>query len=97
MKPYGTFVKIVELVSDTFGTMSSAFVMINCDLGSAEEVVADLQKIRGVKEVVLVNGIYDIVAKISGTTEKDLERTNMEMRGIDAVLSTMTLIVSRNY
>jgi hypothetical protein len=56
-----------------------------------------LKKIRGVQEVELVNGIYDIVTKISGTTEQDLERTNMEMRSTEGVLSTMTLIISRNY
>lgn len=77
--------------------MPTAFVMISCDLGSAEELVTELQKIKGVEEVAMVNGIYDIVAKISGINMEDLERTNMKMREIDTVLSTMTLIVSRSY
>jgi DNA-binding Lrp family transcriptional regulator len=77
--------------------MPTAFVMISCDLGSAEELVTGLQKIKGVEEVAMVNGIYDIVAKISGINMEDLERTNMKMREIDTVLSTMTLIVSRSY
>jgi hypothetical protein len=77
--------------------MPSAYVMINSEFGVIGKLVTDLQKIRGVQGVELVNGIYDIVTKISGTTEQDLERTNMEMRSTDGVLSTMTLIISRNY
>lgn len=77
--------------------MPSAYVMINSEFGVIGKLVTDLKKIRGVQEVELVNGIYDIVTKISGTTEQDLERTNMEMRSIEGVLSTMTLIISRNY
>ena len=77
--------------------MPSAYVMINSEFGVIGKLVTDLKKIRGVQELELVNGIYDIVIKISGTTEQDLERTNMEMRSVDGVLSTMTLIISRNY
>ncbi len=77
--------------------MPSAYIMINSEFGVIGKLVTDLQKIKGVQEVELVNGIYDIVTKISGTTEQDLERTNMEMRSTDGVLSTMTLIISRNY
>lgn len=77
--------------------MPSAYVMINSEFSVIGKLVTDLKKIRGVQEVELVNGIYDIVTKISGTTEQDLERTNMEMRSIEGVLSTMTLIISRNY
>lgn len=77
--------------------MPSAYVMINSEFGVMGKLVMDLKKIRGVQEVELVNGIYDIVTKISGTTEQDLERTNMEMRSIEGLLSTMTLIISRNY
>ena len=77
--------------------MPSAYVMINSEFGVIGKLVTDLKKIRGVQEVELVNGIYDIVTKIGGTTEQDLERTNMEMRSIEGVLSTLTLIISRNY
>lgn len=76
--------------------MVSAFVMISCDLGSTEEIVSELQKVKGVEEVSMVNGIYDIVVKISAANEEDLEQTNMRMRNIVKVLSTMTLIVSKS-
>jgi len=76
--------------------MDSAFVLISCDLGSTGEAVSELQKVRGVEEVSMVSGIYDVVVKISAANEEDLERTNTRIRGIDKVLSTMTLIVSKS-
>ena len=76
--------------------MVSAFVMTSCDLGSTEEVVSELQKIKAV-EVWRVSGIYDLVAKVSSANKEDLQRTYMRIRAIDKVLSTMTLIVSKNY
>jgi hypothetical protein len=77
--------------------MLYGFVMMSCDLGSTEEVVSELHKIRGVEEVSIVNGIYDIVVKISAANKEDLERTNMRMRHVDKAVSTMTLIVSKSY
>jgi DNA-binding Lrp family transcriptional regulator len=77
--------------------MLYGFVMMSCDLGSTEEVVSELLKIKGVEEVSIVNGIYDIVVKISAANEEDLERTNMRMRHVDKAVSTMTLIVSKSY
>jgi len=70
--------------------------MTSCDIGSAKEVVSELQKIKAV-QVSMVNGIYSIVVKTSSRNENDLERTNMQIREIDKVLSTMTLIVSKSY
>jgi hypothetical protein len=45
--------------------MLHAYVMTSCDIGSATEVVSELQKIKAVQEVSIVNGIYDIVVKTS--------------------------------
>jgi DNA-binding Lrp family transcriptional regulator len=77
--------------------MLYGFVMMSCDLGSTEEVVSELLKIKGVEEVSIVNGIYDIVVMISAANKEDLERTNMRMRHVDKAVSTMTLIVSKSY
>jgi len=71
--------------------------MTSCDIGSAKEVVSELQKIKAVQDVSMVNGIYSIVVKTSSRNENDLERTNMQIREINKVLSTMTLIVSMSY
>ena len=71
--------------------------MTSCDIGSAKEVVSELQKIKAVQDVSMVNGIYSIVVKTSSRNENDLERTNIQIREINKVLSTMTLIVSMSY
>ena len=44
--------------------MPLAFVLINADLGTEEELVKELKKIEEVKEVYVVYGVYDIIAKI---------------------------------
>jgi DNA-binding Lrp family transcriptional regulator len=75
--------------------MVNAYVLICCDLVSAEKVVEDLKKVEGVQEVSPVSGVYDIVAKISGSTEEELKAIYMDIRKMKKVLTTITLIVSK--
>ena len=42
--------------------MVTAYVLINCDLGSEESVINDLKSIIGVKSVNGVFGAYDVIA-----------------------------------
>ena len=44
--------------------MPKAFVLINVESGTEEEVVGDLKKIDGVEEAYYSYGVYDIIAKI---------------------------------
>ena len=44
--------------------MSTAYVLINCDLGSEEKVISELKSIEGVVEVHGTFGAYDILAKV---------------------------------
>ena len=44
--------------------MSTAYVLINCDLGSEEFVISELKSIEGVVEVHGTFGAYDILAKV---------------------------------
>lgn len=71
--------------------------MINADLGGEEELVKELRSIENVKEVFIVYGVYDIVAKIEGDTmEKVKETITWKIRRIDKVRSTLTMIVVEN-
>ncbi len=71
-----------------------AFVLINADLGAEEELVKELRGIENVKEVYVVYGVYDIVAKIgSDTMEKVKETITWKIRRLDKVRSTLTMIV----
>jgi DNA-binding Lrp family transcriptional regulator len=76
--------------------MPTAFVMVNCDLGikSEQKAINQLKNVPGVVEVNLVNGVYDIVVKITSDALDSLKETiTRYIRTIDVVRSTMTLIV----
>ena len=75
--------------------MVHAYVLICCDLTASEKVVEELEKIDGVQEVSPVSGVYDIVAKISASTEEELKSIYMDIRKMKKVLTTITLIVSK--
>jgi len=75
--------------------MVNAYVLICCDLASSERVVENLDKIEGVQEVSPVSGVYDIVVKISASTEDELKSIYMNIRKMKKVLTTITLIVSK--
>jgi DNA-binding Lrp family transcriptional regulator len=74
--------------------MPMAFVLINADLGAEENLVKELKGIEFVKEVYVVYGVYDIVAKVeSDTMEKVKETITWKIRRLDRVRSTLTMIV----
>ncbi|MEM3383689.1 MAG: Lrp/AsnC ligand binding domain-containing protein [Nitrososphaerales archaeon] len=74
--------------------MPTAFVLINVELGAEEELVKGLKKIENVKEVYVVYGVYDIVAKIEADTMEKLKETiTWKIRRLDKVRSTLTMIV----
>jgi len=71
-----------------------AFVLINADLGAEEDLVRELKNIEHVKEVYVVYGVYDIVAKIQADTmEKVKETITWKIRRLEKVRSTLTMIV----
>ena len=74
--------------------MSTAFVLINTDLGEGSEVFDALKEIREVKEVFGVYGVYDYVVKLEADTMQDLKDTiTTKIRRLNHVRSTLTMIV----
>ena len=76
--------------------MPTAFVMVNCDLEieSEQKAINKLKNVQGVIDVNEVTGVYDIVVKImSDTLESLKEIITHDIRTIDVIRSTMTLIV----
>ncbi|MGD8505752.1 MAG: Lrp/AsnC ligand binding domain-containing protein [Candidatus Bathyarchaeota archaeon] len=75
--------------------MPTAFLLINVEMGSEDEVLGALTRIDAVKEANTVFGVYDIVAKIKANTVDRLkEIITWEIRRLDKVRSTTTMIVS---
>ncbi len=74
--------------------MPMAFVLINADLGAEEQLVKELKGIENVREVYVVYGVYDIVAKVEADAmEKVKETITWKIRRLDRVRSTLTMIV----
>ena len=74
--------------------MPSAFVLINAEIGSEDEVLKQLKSLPNVKESYTVYGVYDIVAKVSADTmDKLKEIVTWKVRRLDKVRSTLTMIV----
>jgi DNA-binding Lrp family transcriptional regulator len=74
--------------------MPTAYVLINCDLGSEDDIIRELKKLPEAIEVSGVYGVYDIIAKIrSDTMDKLRETITWHVRKIDKVRSTLTMIV----
>lgn len=74
--------------------MPSAFVLINAEIGSEDEVLKQLKTLPNVKESYVVYGVYDIVAKVSADTmDKLKDIVTWKIRRLDKVRSTLTMIV----
>ena len=74
--------------------MPTAYVLINYEIGAEQNILNKLKTVPGVIEASEVNGVYDIVAKIASDTLDSLkEIITREIRTIDTIRSTMTLIV----
>lgn len=74
--------------------MATAYVLINTDMGYEGEVLKQLKEMQGVKEVYLVYGVYDIIAKIeSDTMEQVKEIITWKIRRLEKVRSTLSMIV----
>ncbi len=73
--------------------METAFVLVNCDLGSEEAIINDLKHIESVKEVHGTFGAYDIIAKIESSEREKLRETiTWNIRKLEHVRSTLTLM-----
>ena len=73
--------------------MVTAYVLINCDLGSEEDVIDALKNIEDVKEIHGTFGAYDIIAKVDNSKIDTLRETiTWKIRKIDRIRSTLTLM-----
>ena len=74
--------------------MPTAYVLINYEIGTEQNILNKLKNVPGVVEVSEVNGVYDIVVKIASDNLDSLKETITQyIRTIDSIRSTMTLIV----
>jgi len=73
--------------------MTTAYVLLNCNMGSEESVIQELKSIIGIKEVHGIFGAYDIIAEVETKTVDELRQTViLKIRKINDVRSTLTLL-----
>ena len=73
--------------------LATAYVLINCDLGSEESVISELKSIEVVTEVHGIFGAYDILAKVESKQVETLRETiTWKIRKIPKIRSTLTLM-----
>ena len=73
--------------------MSTAYVLINCDMGTEGSVINEIRSIAGVKSVNGVFGAYDIIVEVQTPTIDNLRETiTMKIRKLEGVRTTLTLI-----
>jgi len=74
--------------------MPMAYVLITTEAGAMESVRESLKKIEYVTETYAVYGVYDIIATVKAETmDKLKEIVTWNLRSLDRVRSTLTMIV----
>ena len=74
--------------------MELAFVLVKSEIGHEMEVLQNILKIDGVKEVMGTYGQYDIFVKIQVPSRLEIEKIiTKKIRGMRNVVSTTTLPV----
>lgn len=74
--------------------MPMAYVLITTETGAVESVLKSLKKIDAVDETHMVYGVYDIIATVKAETmDKLKEIVTWDLRSLDKVTSTLTMIV----
>jgi DNA-binding Lrp family transcriptional regulator len=79
--------------------MISAFVFINCRFQFNDRVIEELSKLPFISHMYRTSGIYDIIIEgsiqLNSITDKALTETMIrDIRGVDNVDSTMTLMIA---
>ncbi len=74
--------------------MASAYLLLNVETGTEEEVLNNLRTHQEVKEAWMVYGVYDIIVQVETETMEELKNiVSWTIRRLDRVRSTMTMIV----
>ena len=74
--------------------MTIAYVLVQCTIGHEMEILRNLLKIDLVKEAKGTFGYYDILVKIAGQSQKEIDKTiTKKIRKIKNVTTTTTLSV----
>jgi len=73
--------------------MTTAYVLINCDLGFDTEIIDEIKQLDEVKEAHGIFGAYDIIVKLESPNVENLKDViTWKIRKLNRVRSTLTLM-----
>ena len=74
--------------------LATAYLLLNVETGTEEEVMRSLNPIQEVSEAQMVYGIYDIIIRVESETMEEMKNlVNGRIRRLYRVRSTKTMIV----
>jgi DNA-binding Lrp family transcriptional regulator len=77
--------------------MQTAYILISCDPEDTEEIVLALRNIKEISEAKMVEGPYDIIAKLEANdSEKVKEIISTQLKKIIKIKHTLTLTSKQN-
>jgi len=74
--------------------MLKGFVLIKAESGTEKDILGKLQKLEEVEEVYIVYGHHDLIAKVEAENLKELRKIVCQIRQMDAIHATSTLVVT---
>jgi DNA-binding Lrp family transcriptional regulator len=75
-------------------SLATAFLLLNIETGLEAEVMKGLKDLDEVKEVHMLDGTYDVIARMETDTMQELkDAVNWKIRRLENVYSTLTMIV----
>ncbi|MEK6965110.1 MAG: Lrp/AsnC ligand binding domain-containing protein [Thermoproteota archaeon] len=74
--------------------MEKAYVLMSCEIGTEHDLLLQLKKIDGVKDVTITYGDYDLVVETETENESKMnELISAKIRKLEKIRSTVTLRV----
>ncbi len=75
-----------------------AYIMMNVNTGSEDEVCGELVKFEEVEEVATIYGEYDAVVKVRASDMDHLDHFILKkLRGIPNIFLTATMLIVKEY
>ena len=72
----------------------TAYILVNCTLGSEERIIDKISKLSDVKEVRGTYGVHDVFVKVKSDNTETMNHTiTNRIRKIPGITSTVTLVV----
>jgi DNA-binding Lrp family transcriptional regulator len=74
--------------------MPTAYILVNCTMGSEVNIINEVAKLSDVKEVRGTYGVHDIFVKVKSDSTETLNHTiTSKIRKVPGITSTATLVV----